>query len=88
MDYSIKAVEGILARHQIPMPETEAEARQLAFEVLLPDDWLAAHSIRLGRYYGEFTDDEWRNVVEVSGERAVRRDIRSLMPCSNRGIIS
>ncbi|MBP6942802.1 MAG: hypothetical protein KBB55_02040 [Candidatus Buchananbacteria bacterium] len=88
MDYSsIETVKTVLTRRNIPIPVNEEEARQKAFEALLEMDFLLAHSIRLGRNYREFTDDQWRDVIQISGEKAVREDTRALIICVQMGIL-
>lgn len=76
----IHTVNVFLTRRGVPIPATEAATRQKAFEEMLNKDFLLAHSLRLGLNYRDFTDDQWRDVIRISGVRALCIDLRARLP--------
>ena len=88
VDYSsMESVIIALSRRNIPIPEDEAIARKIAYKALLEMDVMMAHSLRLSRYYRDFTADQWREVIAISGEEAVRNHVRALRFCTEQGVI-
>lgn len=88
MDYSnIAVATRALEVAGIPVPTSEEEIRRVAYEYLEDRDFLAAHSIRLGRNYREFTRDDWVEVISLSGEVAVKSNIAAFIACLHHGLI-
>ncbi len=89
MNYSsITIAKRALEVAGIPVPNTEKEIREKAYEYLSDKDFLAAHSIRLGKNYTEFTRDDWKGVIEKSGESTVRNNMAAFGTCMRQGLIS
>lgn len=64
----------------------EAVRRQ-AYELMLEKDFLIAQSIRLGRHYEDFTDEEWRQIILYVGAEKVECNTPALRICVKRGIV-
>lgn len=84
----IHTVNVFLTRRGVPIPAIAAEARQKAFEEMLPKDFLLAHALRLGCNYREFSVDQWRDVIQWAGAETVCKDERSMRICRELSIIT
>ena len=88
MDYSrIAIAERVLEVACIPIPASEEAIRKQAYDYLVSKDFVAAHSIRLRKNYTEFTRDDWREVINISGKDAVRKNIGALANCMKYGLM-
>ena len=88
MDYSkIHIAERILEMAGIAIPESEGEIREKAYEQLVNRDFLAAHSIRLGKGYRVFTKENWREVIQISGKDTVSANTGAYALCMKHGLI-
>jgi len=89
MDYSrIAVAKRALEVAGIPVPISEEDIRKKAYEYLVNKDFLAAHSIRLGKNYTEFTRDDWKEVIEKSGESAVKNNMAAFAACMRHGLLT
>ena len=89
MDYSrITVAKRVLEVAGIPVPTSEEDIRKEAYGYLVGKDFLAAHSIRLGKNYTDFTRDDWKGVVEKSGENAIRRNMAVYAACMKYGLLT
>ena len=88
MDYSkIHIAKRVLEAAGIEIPESEEEIRRQAYEKLTQRDFLAAHSIRLGKNYRDFTKQEWSEVIQISGIEAVNSNMAAFAICMHHGLI-
>lgn len=88
MDYSkIHIAKRVLEVTGIVVPESESEIRNKAYEQLGQKDFLAAHSIRLGKDYRAFTKEEWQEVIRISGKDAVNDNMAAFAICMKYGLI-
>lgn len=79
MDYSkINVVHRVLERAGIPVPDSEGEAREEAYQWLLKKDFLAAHQIRINKHYSDFTRDDWKEIIDISGKDVIRSNIGAM----------
>ena len=88
MNYSkIHIAKKVLEVANIPVnDESESEIRKKAYEYLLQKDFLAAHSIRRGKNYRDFTLEDWKEVLKISGSAAVKNNIAAYALCKKHGI--
>jgi hypothetical protein len=66
----------------------EPTLRQKAYECMLKRDKLAAFEIRWGVPWREFTDEQWREVIRVAGEKFIWSNIGAFAACQSRGLIT
>ena len=77
-----------LERRGVPLPQTNEEIRQAAYELLKEEDFLAAHVCRLNKYYHDFTQDDWAEVLRLSGREKVEGNMAAFVACLSRGLLS
>jgi len=88
MDYSkIHIAERILETAGIAIPESENKVREKAYKQLVNRDFLAAHSIRLGKDYRVFTKENWQEVIQISGKDTVNANVGAYALCIKHGLI-
>lgn len=89
MDYQdIEIAKALLMRLGVQVPATAEEVRQAAYEALKEEDFLDAHCHRLGRHYRDFTDSDWRQVIEMSGLEKVLGNPGACTTCIQLGVIT
>ena len=89
MDYShIAVAKRVLEVAGIPIPNNEEDVRKKAFEYLGTKDFLAAHSIRLAKNYTAFNRDDWKEVMEKSGENAIKDNMAAFAACMRYGLLT
>ncbi len=87
MKCSVALARKLLQKRGEKVPVSDQEARKAIYEVLIKEDFLAAHSFRLGRNRHEFTKDDWLSILELSGKDKIESNIAALVACSQHGLI-
>jgi hypothetical protein len=83
----IEVAKQVLSEAGIVVPKAEKDIRQKAYEVLNERDLMAAHQIRVGKKFPNFTREDWQNVLRMSGETAVRGNMAAFTGCLSCGLI-
>jgi len=88
MDYSkIHIAKRVLEVAGLLVPATDEEIRKNAYEYLATRDFLAAHQIRLGKNYSDFTEEDWQEVIRLSGKEKVRDNMGASACCMRYGLM-
>ena len=89
MDYSnIHIAKKVLELANVPfLNKSETEIRVLAFNCLLKKDFLAAYQVRLGKNFRSFTKGECKLIIEISGEKTIRKNIALFACCLKFGLL-
>ena len=87
MQYNVAHARELLQSRDLKVPVSDQEVRDAIYEVLIKEDFLVAHSFRLGRDRHEFTKDDWLSILKLSGRDKIESNMAAFVACTQHGLI-